>query len=97
MLQTEPLPPRRGAAVPRRNEPCTVCSDKNADIVACVHIDGLGAVRLWDIDTTYSVCGPGKHPETLNDPGCDAMFYDDLPAAEAEFRRREAALLGRTE
>ena len=99
MLQTEP---RRGAAE-GRDEPCLACERvvrRDGEIIACVHVDGLGVILLWDDRPSsfheFGVCGPGQHPAAAGGPGCRAVFFDDLPAAEAEFERR-AALLGRAE
>lgn len=105
MLQTEP---RRGAAEGRE---CTVCPPWVADEGFCAHINGvvLALGRDPAVNRRYLVGGPCKaaeiNPEFGYLCGCDdpATFHSDdfetdsLPATEAEFRRREAALLGRAE
>ena len=97
MLQTEL---RRGAAE-GRDEPCTVCepSDEWGLVIACAHLDGSGAVRLWrsqpQAKRPFVVCGPGRHADDTSGE-CRGSAYLSLSDAQVEFHHR-AALLGRAE
>ena len=68
---------------------CSTCPEE----VRCAHFEGR-VVHLWltrPFGAGYSVCGPDD--EYVPGMHGDSFVTDDLPAAEAEFHRREQELL----
>lgn len=76
-----------------------VTSQQNSDSCA----EHAADVAEWFPEERWAIGEADKRTETLP-CGCTSMncartsdFFSDLPAAEREFERREAALLGRYE
>ena len=108
MLQTEP---RRGAAEGRECTVCPPwvlrCAHWDGKVLALAlstedtnHIAPCGPMTCLKIHVNtavgYGPCESCGVPDRLHGI-TDFTCHDDLPAAEAEFRRREATLLGRAE
>jgi hypothetical protein len=72
-----------------------VLSDEAGHQTGCGFCDGNTGPQVFQMREPWSTCpycaGPAIYPWQVQFASCQ----DDLPAAEAEFHHREAALLGR--